>query len=264
MAVILCALSPTLWAEEVISDENPIGTISHDPGFCSIFHHWGFIGDSLCSGEFESNSTNGEKRRGWHDMYEYSWGQRICAATGTEGENYSQGGETTFGWIEHFWDNPKNGNNNIDAKAHPKQAYIIALGENDQYQKFTVGEVATDIDLENYKKNSKTFAGCYAGIIQRVQSIQPDAKIFVVTMPKNNNPYNNVIRQMPQLFKNVYLIDLEKYGGNYWAKDFRERYFLGGHMNAAGYQWSAYMFMTYINWIIENNWSDFSDIALMN
>ena len=253
----LLSLPSALPAEEMEADENPIATISHDPGFLSIFHHWGFIGDSLSSGELESRSTDGKERRGWHDMYEDSWGQRICAATGTEGENYSQGGETTFGWIEHFWNNPKNGNNNIDAKAHPKQAYIIALGENDENIKFPIGDTEKDINLEDYNKNDSTFTGCYAGIIQRVKSIQPDAKFFVVTMPKGNDPYNKVIRQMPELFRNVYLIDLEKHGGNYWAKDFRERYFLGGHMNVAGYQWAAYMFMTYINWIIEHNWQDF-------
>ena len=256
LLLLLCA--PFASAEEHSSDNmNPIATISHDPGFCSIFHHWGFIGDSLCSGELESNYTNGEKRKGWNDMYEYSWGQRMCAQMGVEGENYSQGGETTHGWIEHFWNNPQNRNSNIDAKARPKQAYIMALGENDEHQKFAIGNTATDINKEDFTQNANTYAGCYAGIIQRVKSIQPDAVIFVVTMPKGSDPYNKVIRQMPELFPNVYLIDLEKHAPNYWGKDFRKRYFLGGHMNAAGYQWTAYMFLTYINWIIEQHWQDF-------
>ena len=38
---------------QTIYDYNPISNISPNPGFCSIFHYWGFIGDSLCSGEFE-------------------------------------------------------------------------------------------------------------------------------------------------------------------------------------------------------------------
>lgn len=88
---------------EMVSDslfENPIGMVSQHPGYCSIFHSWGFIGDSLCSGEHEYHKPDGSK--GYIDLYDYSWGQRICSATGAKGENYSQGGETVRGWIEHF------------------------------------------------------------------------------------------------------------------------------------------------------------------
>ena len=31
------------------AQENPIAEISRQPGWCTIFHKWGFIGDSLCS-----------------------------------------------------------------------------------------------------------------------------------------------------------------------------------------------------------------------
>ena len=30
---------------------NPIAVISQHPGYCGIFHTWGFIEGSLCSGE---------------------------------------------------------------------------------------------------------------------------------------------------------------------------------------------------------------------
>ena len=142
----------------------------------------GFIGDSLCSGEHEYHKPDGSK--GYIDLYDYSWGQRICSATGAKGENYSQGGETVRGWIEHFWNAPKNNNHNIDAKADPKQAYIIALGVNDTYRKHPVSDVDTDVNLQDFTKNAQTYAGCYAGIIQRIQTIQPNAKIFVVTRPR--------------------------------------------------------------------------------
>lgn len=244
---------------------NPIQVISQFPGYCSIFHTWGFIGDSLCSGEHEAHKDDGKKL--YIDLYDYSWGQRICAATGTKGDNYSQGGETTYGWIEHFWNKPKNRNHNIDAKADPKQAYIIALGVNDKYKKHPVGDVKTDICLDDYNKNANTYAGNYAGIIQRVKSIQPDAKFFVVTRPKENNqanPYNDVVREMANLFENVYVIDLEKYAPSYKkGGEIRKKFFLGGHLNAMGYQYTAWMFMTYIDWIIQHNWKDFEQTAFI-
>lgn len=49
---------------EMVSDslfENPIGMVSQHPGYCSIFHSWGFIGDSLCSGEHEYHKPDGSK-----------------------------------------------------------------------------------------------------------------------------------------------------------------------------------------------------------
>ena len=75
--------------------ENPIAVVLQQPGFCSIFRSWGFIGDSLCSGEHEYHKSDGSK--GYADLYEYSWGQFICYATGAKGDNYSQGGETARG-----------------------------------------------------------------------------------------------------------------------------------------------------------------------
>ncbi|MCQ2144055.1 MAG: SGNH/GDSL hydrolase family protein [Bacteroidales bacterium] len=242
---------------------NPIATISQDPGLCTIIHRWGFIGDSLCSGEHEFIGSDGG--RGYDDIFEYSWGQRICAACGTEGDNYSQGGETASGWIEHFWEHPANRNGNIDAKADLKQAYIIALGCNDKHCKVPAGDPYADIDTEDYTKNAPTFIGNYAGIIQRVKSLQPDAKFFVVTMPDDyaEESYNVVIRKLPEIFENLYVLDIAKYGPSYKDPDFRSKYFLYGHMNAAGYQFTAWMFMTYINWIIENDMEAFSHIAFM-
>ena len=91
--ITLLAILLALFATGLNAQENPIAQISRTPGWCTIFHRWGFIGDSLCSGEHEYVRADGNK--GYNDNYEYSWGQRIVAAIGgAEGENYSQGGET--------------------------------------------------------------------------------------------------------------------------------------------------------------------------
>lgn len=256
-------VSATASAQPLPSKDVPLAQITQLPGFSEIIHSWGFIGDSLSSGEHESHNADGSM--GWNDLYSYSWGQRICQATGATGDNYSQGGETASGWIEHFWDAPNNRNNHIDAKADPKQGYIIALGVNDKNRGDVAGDPEKDINKEDYTKNAKTFAGYYGGIIQRVKSIQPEAKIFVVTMPNDGNDWGefpDVIRKMADIFDNVYVIDLAKYAPDYTAGSYiRDNFYMGGHLNAAGYQFTAWMMMNYIDWIIRHNMSAFSQAA---
>lgn len=263
VAVVLSVAAAT--AQNAPAGDYPLAHVTQLPGFTGIIHSWGFIGDSLTSGEHESKSDDGQT--GYHDYYPYSWGQRICQATGATGDNYSQGGETAHGWIEHFWDTDNNMNNHINAKTDPKQAYIIALGVNDKNLGCTAGDPKTDINLSDYTKNANTFAGNYGGIIQRVKSIQPDAKIFVVTMPRDGNDWGafpDVIRQMPELFDNVYLIDLGKYGPDYGeGSDIRNNFYMGGHLNAAGYQYTAWLMMSYIDWIIRHNMADFSQVGFI-
>lgn len=265
MSGLFCLLAGSPVAAQTYYElENPIAVVNQNPGFCSIIHTWGFIGDSLCSGEHESRDEQGKKD--YHDYYDYSWGQRICALTGTKGDNYSQGGEWTKGWISNFWDNPKNRNNNICAKDSPKQAYIMALGVNDRSRKYAVGDVKTDINKADFTKNADTFTGSYAGIIQRIKSIQPLAKFFLVTDPRGSEDdgYNKVIRQMAEVFENVYILDLKKYGPDYSNEsDFHKRFFLGGHLNAMGYEYTAWMFMTYIDWIIRHHMEDFEQTAFI-
>lgn len=247
------------------TEVNPIAIIKHDPGMCSIFHRWGYIGDSLSSGEHEYTRKDG--KTGYIDLYDYSWGQCMCRAMGVTGDNYSQGGETAHGWIEHFWNHPKNNNNNIDAKTDAKQVYVMALGVNDENMKFPIGDVDKDINLDDYNKNADTFAGDYAGIIQRVKTIQPRAKFFVVTIPHEeatNDAYNEVIRKISNKLSNVYLIDLYRYAPSYnYDTDLHKNFFVGGHMRAAGYQFTAWMLMTYIDYIITHNYQAFNDAAFI-
>ena len=264
----LLLFAPLAWMqgdEIIVSPENPLAHVSSNPGFCSIFHKWGFIGDSLCSGEQEYKKADG--KTGYLDLYDYSWGQRMCALMGVSGDNYSKGGETARGWISHFWEKPNNHNNNIDAKTDPKQAYIMALGVNDNNpkNKMLCGCTETDIDTLDYHKNKDTFIGNYGGIIQRVRSIAPKSVFFLVTMPTPRDAHFNVeIRKMAKIFPRCYIIDLEKYGPDYkQGSTFRERFYMGGHLNAAGYEYTAWMFLTYINWLIEHNWDDFRQAALI-
>ena len=77
---IFLAAALLLLAGSAKAQENPIAEISRNPGWCTIFHRWGFIGDSLSSGEHEYIRTDGAN--GYNDNYAYSWDQRMVAAIG--------------------------------------------------------------------------------------------------------------------------------------------------------------------------------------
>jgi len=109
-------------------DEKPLDRYITDGGFCGIFRTIGCIGDSLSSGEMESLNDKAEK--GYHDYFEYSWGQYIARNIGSKAYNFSRGGMTAeeycegFAKINNFW-SPK----------YECQAYIIALGVNEIFRK---------------------------------------------------------------------------------------------------------------------------------
>lgn len=71
-------------------NEKPLDRLPEDGGFCGIFRTIGCIGDSLSSGEFESMDGNGLK--GYHDMYEYSWGQYLARMVGAKAYNFRAAG----------------------------------------------------------------------------------------------------------------------------------------------------------------------------
>lgn len=244
--------------------EKPLDRIVSDGGFCGIFRTIGCIGDSLSSGEFESTDEEGKK--GYHDYFDYSWGQFIARAAGCKVYNFSKGGMTAVRyWTEFaeskgFWDEDK-----------LCQAYIIALGVNDILNHHDEVGSLDDIDRDDYHNNAPTFAGYYASIIQRLKSMQPKARFFLVTMPQDMreeartariNAHADLLRKMAELFDYTYVIDLARYAPTY-DSEFKRNFYLGGHMNAAGYLLTARMISSYIDYIIRNNPEDFAQIGFV-
>ena len=243
-------------------NDEPLFKINYFLGFAGIIHHWGFVGDSLMGGYMENSGVS---------EYEYSWGQRMCNILGVKGYNFSIGGQTTKGWIDDAGSDVEERRNRSwgGAKTNLKQAYIIGLGVNDRNQSYGIGDVSTDIGTydaaTDTDTNAATFAGYYAGIIQRLRSVNPTAKIFVVTIPQNSswanvNDYNAVIRGMATAFSNVYVIDLYTYADNFYSQNWLNNYFESGHYNVVGYEYSAAVMLTYIDWIIRNNYSSFENV----
>ncbi len=240
--------------------EKPLDRIVTDGGFCGIFRTIACIGDSLSSGEFESVKADGTK--GYHDFYDYSWGQYIGRSCGSKVYNFSRGGMTAKEYMEGFaegqgwWD-----------KGKIAQAYIIALGVNDLNHGQELGSVA-DINKEDYKQNAKTFAGYYAQIIQRIKQLQPRAKIFLVSIPsygdekdEKRKAHRNLLDDFTKFFDRTYLIDLFTYAPEY-NEEFKKKFILG-HMTATGYILSARMIESYIDYLIRKNPEDFNQVGFI-
>ncbi|MBR7098151.1 MAG: SGNH/GDSL hydrolase family protein [Clostridia bacterium] len=244
--------------------EKPLDTMLSDAGFTSIFRTIGCIGDSLSSGEFESTDETGTKK-GYHDYYEYSWGQYIARTAGCKVYNFSKGGMSAKTYMQKFADEKGFWDPSLAC-----QAYILALGVNDLLnQKQPLGDVG-DIDLSDYTRNADTFCGWYAGIIQRYKQIQPHARFFLMTMPRGDVRGKDEIRrahaellyQLADLFDYTYVLDFYKYAPVY-DEEFIKKFYLGGHLNAAGYLLTAKMVMSYIDYIIRSDFESFSQVGFI-
>ena len=239
--------------------ENPLEVINTDGGFARIFKNWGFIGDSMTSGNHNYYDKNGVDVGG--DIFEYSWGEYIKQILGCDGYEYSTGGWTCRTWID-----ATNGRGWDKLQTEKRQVYTIALGCNDASPEVSYPLGSPSDIKSDYNQNADTFYGNYAGIIQRIKSVQQKAIIFCITLPSGDRTaaetYNAAIRYMAEKFSNVYVIDLYKYAppvNAEWGDTFRNRY----HLNALGYLYIAWAILTYIDWIIRKNPLYFRDVAFI-
>ena len=246
--------------------KNPLENIIKDGGFTAIFRKIGCVGDSLSSGEHESLDANGVK--GFNDYYEYSWGQFLARASGTEVINFSRGGMTA----KEF--SPYGGHTCCFTKERACQAYIVALGVNDMNQ-VKAGNIEfgsfDDVDWNDLEKNKPTFVGEYVRVLQRLRKNQPKCRIFVMTIPKStadageeerHDKHAEFLRQLPEYFDFLYVIDLRKYAPVH-DEDWKKIYLLGGHLSAMGYKYMADLVGTYVDYIIRENPDDFKQVGFI-
>lgn len=255
------------WEKELFisQDEKPLDRLVEGYSNTSIFRTIGFIGDSLSSGEFETRDE--ECKPGYHDYYEYSWGQYIARKNGLKAYNFSKGGMSAKQYMESFaekkgfWD-----------KELACQAYVMALGVNDVINAgMEIGSIS-DIDPDDWRNNKPTFIGYYAQIIARIKAeIQPEAKFFFVTMlhhdedpmrDEKRRKHAESLYELAAYFDRSYVIDLYQYGPRYDA-EYRESYNLYGHLNPMGYILTAKMVDSYIDYIIRKNPDDFRRVPFI-
>ena len=223
-------------------NEKPLDTLCTDGGFVGIFRTVACIGDSLASGEFEAIAKDGETKL-FFDRFDYSWGQYMARMAGCTVYNFSKGGMTAKDYMLNFANSCGYWRQELAANA-----YVIALGVNDLLnRKWELGEKG-DVCLDDYTKNAETYAGYYAAIIQRYKKISPDARFFLVTLPRTTrrtaeqntvaDKQRELMYEFAEMFSNTYVVDLREYGPVY-DESVREKFYLRGHLAPTGYILSA-------------------------
>ena len=245
--------------------EEPLDSYPTDGGYVGILRTIACVGDSLSSGEFEAVNTITGNRL-YMDRFDYSWGQYMARMAGCTVHNFSRGGMTAKEYNENF--------GNAMGYFRPElaaNAYVLALGVNDLLNRGWATGAVSDICLEDWRKNADTFAGHYGAIIQRYKKIRPEAKFFLVNFPRNPQwtperakaaeEHDALLRELCTLFSNTYLIDMRTYGPD-MDETFRKSFYLGGHLAPAGYLLFGRMMVSYIDYIIRNNFADFRTVGI--
>ncbi len=244
--------------------ENPLDRIAEPLGLCGIFRTIACIGDSLSSGEFEVQDQQEPPQKKYLDLFEYSWGQHIARRTGSRVYNFSRGGMSAKWYLDSFGDE-----NDLWNPEKAAQAYIIALGVNDLFgAKQPVGSVE-DIHVGEPEKNADTFAGYYAQIIERYRAISPNARFFLMTMPRENNAEDSIraahaelLHRIAALYPHTFVLDFYRYAPVYDA-EFKKKFFMYGHMNPAGYVLTARMTEAYLDHLILQYPDEFDQVGLI-
>lgn len=246
--------------------EKPFDRMADDGGFSAIFRTIACIGDSLSSGEHEGTAGDGSGL--YLDYFEYSWGQFMARTIGSKVYNLSRGGMTANEYISTFADE-----NGFWSPEYASQAYIIALGVNDVNWAYagTLGELS-DIENDPRAAGKPTFAGDMAHIIRKVREQEPKSRIFLMTIPRDpdtdpeiirrEDRHAELIRGIAEAFPFTYVLDFRKYAPVY-DEAFRKRFFVGFHMNAAGYLLTAKFVMSYLDYIIRHNPEDFCQVGFI-
>lgn len=228
--------------------------------------------------------------------YEMSWGQQLVRLLGAEGYNFSVGGEYAKRWCQGSGGTGSRNWDRAQQTEYLKDAYIIGLGVNDasywmsgqttivDYPCVTAypnqsdyvdglvltdNDIMNDIDVFDYNNNANSFAGWYAGVIQRIKSVRKDAYIFCCTLPaaKNNNAYSQVIRKIVEKLNThykegtIWLLDLARF--NPITTEMAQYIKNDSHLTAFGYLYSAYQITSYIDWIIRHNIQKFKDVPFI-
>lgn len=237
-------------------EEKPLDRMVNDGGFAAIFRTVACVGDSLSSGEFESLDEDGKK--GYHDYYDYSWGQYFARMAGCKVYNFSRGGMSAKWYLNSFGEE-----NGFFDPALAAQAYIFALGVNDT-NGMPCGTI-DDICFEDPSKNPENFAGYFGKLLCRYREIAPKARFFLMTMPrgsKHSDEQAALIRAIADKMDFCYVIDLNRYGPVY-DEAFKKTFYLGGHMSPTGYLLTAKMVASYIDYLIRHNVDDFRQVGFI-
>ena len=210
------------------------------------------VGDSYTAGYIVNSEGEGSRYN-----EDFAWPHYLSLITGNNYINCGVSGATSKNWQE------RPGGLDKAQETGVVQAYLVGLALNDADSTIglTVGS-SSDIGTEN-----NTYYAQYSKVLRKLNEISPKAKIFVMTVPDNSakyTPYNNAIREIANNYNNlnVHVLDLANYTDLYNISSITND-LKSGHYTAIGYEQFAeileYIWSDYIN----NNITDFQDVAFL-
>lgn len=208
--------------------------------YANVFNTALCIGDSITKGFRKSGVVSKEK----------SYPQFLQNISGITTINAGVAGFTAKDWYTNWSDS-------YISDSYTYDIAIIKLGQNGGLTD-TIDE---DCKGDNYTQWANTNTGCYCKIIEKLKTIKPTTKIFLVSIRANAIDTNNVIKKIAQKYKLPY-IDLGAY--KYDLDNSRYHISSGGesydvHFNTIGYLELAKAISEGIeNWVY-NNQKDYYD-----
>ena len=201
-----------------LSDPEPT-TPEYKKLTASIFKKVVCCGDSFTAGYLTApdGSVHGTNE-------DYAWPYYMAKRTGAEYINCGDSGATTLTWLTR--------DRCLAAaqRAGKAQAYIIGLGLNDH----NLVELGSTADLG---QTTETFYSGMERVVLAIRAINPDAFIFICTMPRTDGrtgEYNTAIRQVAA-HQGCQVLDLEAHKDLYNAV----HYEASGHPSVTGQETCA-------------------------
>ena len=126
-----------------------------------------------------------------------------------------------------------------------------------------------DVNADCPQDNGDTFFGNMGKIVSKLKTIEPNARIFVVTPQLRGEACDNDIRyiaselaKLCDMFDFTYLLDMTAHAPVYDA-EMRKSFGLGFHPNPMGYYAYALIVGNYIDYIIRSNPQEFATIPFV-
>ncbi len=240
------------------ASEKPLDRVVPNGGYARILRTIGIVGDSLSAGEYETKNAQGESE--YTDIYENSWASYLANVSGIKIKNFSRGGMTAREYLDSWAEK-----NDFWQAGSDCLAFIVALGVNDLFFRGVPIDHADDSQADY----SSSFKEQFCEILQRYRVISPQAKFFLMTMPKGQllSEWNLLADQHRQLMYEIaaqtsdcYVIDLRAYAPEL-TTDAREKLYLNGHLSPIGYVWLSDMVGSYLDYLIRQHYADFVQIG---
>ena len=209
------------------------------------------VGDSYTSGHIQLKGGTMDATN-----EEFSWVRFMENITGNTWINCGCSGCNVLTWQTHERGLPK-------AKSIGKvQAYVVGLMINDTSDSNRHVDLGTKNDIGT---DAQTYYGGMSKIIRELNTISPNAKIFINTCPKNGDrykDYNNAVREIVETYKDAYpvhCIDLSIVS-DYYSNESLLNDAINAHYTAIGYEQFAEIYNYVLSDYINNNVSSFQDI----